>query len=394
MCGAKSWLGNGASCGGRRRSRREKKRYTGCIGGLVFLYNCSIFFCLAVGASLCFADTVTLKNGDKITGQVVKKDGDKLIFKGDLTGDITVNWAAVASLATDDPVTVVLPDGKTVLGQVATEQEKVAVKTGTTSQTAPLADVKAMRNAAEQAVYERLLAPGIGDLWAGYVDLGYSVTRGNARTNTLASAFNAARVTRSDKTILYFNQVSASATIDRTAAATARAIRGGWAYYRNVSKRAFLNLFNDYEYDRFQSLDLRFVLGGGGGYTVVNSERTRLDLLGGMAYNREKFGPDDSQPTTPRISELVRSSAEAYWGNDFTYKLSGATSIRQSYRMFNNLTNTGAYRINFDLGMASQLRKWLSWQVTASNRILSNPIPGRQRADLLLTTGVRVNFGK
>jgi len=360
----------------------------------VSLQKHSVFFCLSIFAGLCFADTVTLKNGDKITGKVIKKDGDKLTFKGDLVGDVTVSWAAVASLATDDPVTVELPDGKTVLGQVATEQEKVAVKAGTTSQTAPLADVKAMRNAAEQQAYERLLDPGIGDLWAGYVDLGYSLTRGNARTTTLASAFNAARVTRSDKTILYFNQVNASATINRTAAATARAIRGGWAYNRNVSKRAFLNLFNDYEYDRFQNLDLRFVLGGGAGYTAVNSERTRFDLLGGLAYNREKFGPQTSEPTIPPVLELVRNSAEAYWGNDFTYKLNSATSIRQSYRMFNNLTNTGAYRVNFDLGLATQLRKWLSWQVTASDRFLSNPIPGRQRNDVLLTTGVRVSFAK
>lgn len=360
----------------------------------MFLRNWSVLFCLAACGSLAFADTVTLKNGDKITGKVIKKDGDKLTFKGDLTGDITVSWAAVASLATDDPVTVVLPDGKTILGQVATEQEKVEVKSATASQTAPLADVKAMRNAAEQAAYERLLNPGIGDLWAGYVDLGYSVTRGNARTNTLTSAFNAARVTRTDKTILYFNQVYSSATINRIAASTARAIRGGWAYNRNVSKRAFLNLFNDYEYDRFQNLDLRFVLGGGAGYTVVNSERTRLDLLGGAAYNREKFGPQTAEPTVPPVLELVRNSAEAYWGNDFTYKLNAVTSIRQSYRMFNNLTNTGAYRINFDLGLATQLRKWLSWQVTASDRFLSNPVPGRQRNDMLLTTGVRVNFAK
>lgn len=360
----------------------------------MFLHRLSVFFCLGIVAGLCFADTVTLKNGDKITGKVVKKDGDKLTFKGDLVGEITMSWAAVATLATDEPITVELPGGKTVLGQVATEQEKVAVKAGTSSQTAPLADVKAIRNAAEQRAYERLLNPGIGDLWAGYVDLGYSITRGNARTNTLASAFNAARVTQNDKTILYFNQVNASATINRIAAATARAIRGGWAYNRNISRRTFLNLFNDYEYDRFQNLDLRFVLGGGAGYTAVNSERTRLDLLGGVAYNREKFGPQTSEPSVPPVLELVRNSAEAYWGNDFTYKLSGATNLRQSYRMFNNLTYTGAYRINFDLGLATQLRKWLSWQVTASDRFLSNPVPGRQKNDLLLTTGVRVSFAK
>ncbi|MCC6591297.1 MAG: DUF481 domain-containing protein [Bryobacterales bacterium] len=341
------------------------------------------------------ADVVTLKNGDRITGKVVKKDGDKLTFKGDLTGDITIGWAAVQSVSTEQPVTVVLPDGKTVLGQIATEQEKLEVKAGTATQSAPIADVKAVRNADEQRAFERLLNPGWGDLWAGYVDLGYSLTRGNARTNTLASAFNAVRATNSDKTVLYFNQVYARATINRVAAATAQAIRGGWAYNRNVSKHAFLNVFNDYEYDRFQNLDLRFVLGGGAGYTAIKNERSRLDLLGGAAYNREKFGPQDPPQTgVPAIAELVRNSAEAYWGDDFTFKLNGTTNFRQSYRMFNNLTNTGEYRINFDLGLATQLRKWLSLQVTASDRFLSNPLVGRQRNDILLTTGIRVNFAR
>ena len=350
---------------------------------------------LFVATAVLHADVVTLKNGDRITGKVVKKDGDKLTFKGDLTGDITITWAAVAALDTDEPVTVVLPDGKSILGQIATEQEKLEVKAGAATQAAPIADVKAVRNAAEQKAYERLLSPGIGDLWAGYVDLGYSLTRGNARTNTLASAFNAARVTNTDKTVLYFNQVFSRATIGAINAATAQAVRGGWAYNRNLTKRAFLNVFNDYEYDRFQDLDLRFVLGGGAGYTVIRNERTRWDVLGGVDYSREKFGPQDAPlPGMVLVPEFVRNSAEAFWGDDFTYKLTSTTSLNQSYRMFNNLSQSGVYRINFDFGLATQLRKWLSLQVTASDRFMSNPLAGRQRNDILLTTGLRVSFAR
>jgi len=44
---------------------------------------------------------------------------------------------------------------------------------------------------------------------------------------------------------------------------TAQAIRGGWSQSRNIHPRMFVNLFNDWEYDKFQNLDLRFVLGGG-----------------------------------------------------------------------------------------------------------------------------------
>jgi len=99
-----------------------------------------------------------------------------------------------------------------------------------------------------------------------------------------------------------------------------------------------VNLFNDYEYDAFQSLDLRFVLGGGLGYSVIKKETTQLDLVGGGAYNHEKFN-------TP----LTRNSGEVYWGNNLMHKFSKSTSLTQSFRMFNNLSNTGEYRINFDV---------------------------------------------
>ena len=40
-----------------------------------------------------------------------------------------------------------------------------------------------------------------------------------------------------------------------------QAVRGGVGYDHNPKPRLFVNFFNDYKYDRFQSLDLRFVGG-------------------------------------------------------------------------------------------------------------------------------------
>jgi hypothetical protein len=150
----------------------------------------------------------------------------------------------------------------------------------------------------------------------------------------------------------------------------------------------FVNVFNDYEYDRFQSLDLRFVAGGGLGFSAWKGERGRLDVVGGGAYNREKFSPPEPDPA------FTRNSAEAYWGEDASYKVNGTTSLTQSFRMFNNLSETGEYRMNFDLGANTRLLKWLTWNLGFSNRFLSNPVPGRLRNDILYTTGVGVTFAR
>lgn len=337
----------------------------------------------AVLPAMLFADQVTLKNGDTITGAILKKDGGKLTIKSEFLGEVTMPWAAVAAIKSNEAVVVALSNGKVLSGPVRSEGNDIRVTTPGGVTSSPLAEVAAIRGETEQKKYERLVSPGWLDLWAGYFDLGLALARGNARISTLTSSFNAVRATRSDKTLLYYNQIYSTALVGGTSAATAQAIRGGVSYDHNLRPRLFLNGLNYYDYDKFQNLDLRFAAGGGLGFHAIKGERTLLDVLGGADYTRESF-----------TNNLNRNSAEAYWGDDWSYKLSGKTSVNQSYRMFNNLTRTGEYRINFDLGSSTTLKKWLSWQLTASDRFLSNPVLGRQRNDLLVTTGLRLSFSR
>ena len=333
---------------------------------------------------LVWADQVTLKNGDRVSGKILKKDGASLAFKSSVFGEVTIPWEKVEQVTSDEEVTVVLPDGKSVLGKVDTQDNKLEVTTPTTRESVPFASVSAIRNTDEQKAFERLQHPSIFNLWTGYADLGVSLARGNADTTTINSAMNASRVTRTDKTIAYFNQIYATGKlVDGTTASTAQAILGGWAYDKNLSPRLFVNIFNNYEYDKFQDLDLRFVIGGGLGYSVIKNERTRLDLLGGANYNRETY-------STP----LTRNSAELNFGDNLTHKFSKATSLVQSLRIFPNMSELGQYRINFEFGTVTTLTKLLAWQLTFSDRYQSNPVEGRKNNDILFTTGIRVNFSR
>jgi len=48
----------------------------------------------------------------------------------------------------------------------------------------------------------------------------------------------------------------------------------------------------------------------------------------------------------------------------------------------------------FDLSTVTAVKRWLGWHVTASDRLVSNPVQGRQRNDLLLSTGFRLTFAR
>jgi small nuclear ribonucleoprotein (snRNP)-like protein len=336
--------------------------------------------CLSL--STAFADQVVLKNGDRLTGSIVKKDAKNLTIKTDQFGLVTTAWDQVQSITAEKPVNVVLQDGRTLRGTLATVGGNVEVTAENARVTVTPAEITVLRDADEQRAYERLLRPGWGDLWAGAGTIGLAGTAGNARTLTFSLGVNAARVTNTDKTSIYFNAIQASAVVAGRSADTAQAVRGGVAYDHNVSPRLFGNIFNDYEYDRFQNLDLRFVLGGGLGFHAVKTETSRLDLLAGFAFNHSRF-------STP----LTRNAGELFWGDEYRLKVTAATTLVQSFRMFHNLSD-GGYRMNFDIDASTKLSTWLTWNVSLSDRYLSNPAPGRKTNDLLYTTGIGITFAR
>ncbi|HLH02007.1 MAG TPA: DUF481 domain-containing protein [Bryobacteraceae bacterium] len=353
-----------------------------------------------ISLSLCgllAADQVTLKNGDVVSGTIEKKDGDNLVMKTEFMGEVTIPWNAVTAVKSDNPLYVKLPQGKEVTGTVSTENKEVTVTTPTAAAaaTAPIGQIATIRNAAEQAKYERLLAPGWLDLWAGYFDLGFAIARGNARTDTLTTSFNAARATNNDKTQLFFNQIYSTATVVgtngvSTNAPTANAARGGISYDHNINSRWFWDVMTTEEYDAFQNLDFRFVGGGGLGFHAIKTDRTTLDLLLGGNYTHETFSFTGPLGTAV---QTTRNLGEANAGDDFTHKLTGVTSITQSLRYY-VAPSTGEYRLAFNAGASTTIHKWLSWQISVTDNYLSAPVFGRKSNDILLTTGLRATFAR
>ncbi len=339
-----------------------------------------------LGPSTAWADQIALKDGDRVTGAIVKKDGETVTVDSKNFGLVTLKWADIATVKTDQPLNIVLPNDRTVKANIETQGNVIEIAAPNGQAVAPT-EIVALRNDKEQAAYERLINPGVLDLWTITGSLNIAGTKGNADISTLTTPINFVRASSTSRTTAYFNSIRSTATIEGVSVATAKAVRGGWGYSRNLTKKVFANGFNDYEYDQFQALDLRVVLGGGLGYQVWIGESGRLALVGGFAWNREKFGPADA-------AALTRNSAEAYWGNDFNYKLNTRTSVVQALRMFNNLSNGGEYRLNFDVGASTQLTKWLDWNISVSDRYLTNPVPGRTNNDLLYTTGLGFTFSR
>jgi len=357
----------------------------------------SLFLCLCATAAQ--ADQLTLKNGDRLTGSIVKSDAKTLLLKTDFAGDITLQWEAVTSIVSSQTLHLALKDGQTIVGTVTTNDGKFEVATKETGPVAAAKDaVIGVRDDAEQKAYDdqidRLRHPHLTDFWSGLLDTGLNLTRGNSEALTYSLAGKAARVTDRDKISVYTTAIYSNSTINGINSTTAHAIRGGVRGDLNVSERVFVFGFTDFEYDQFQDLDLRNVVGGGLGYHVIKTKATTFDVFAGGDYDQDFFGAIAATATTPARPAITRKSGEVVLGETLNAKLNNRTSFTEQFNLYPNVSDTGTYRFQFDATAATKLKNWLSWQVTYSDRYLSDPLVGFKKNDLILSTGVRLTFGK
>lgn len=353
---------------------------------LSFSLICALFL---VTCPSIFADQIILKNGDRLSGKIIKKDGDKIIIETEFAGTVSILWTAVEKIIADEPLNIKLTDGQIIKGIVATtEEEKLQVETQSVG-TVEIAkeNVEVVRNEAEQKKFiaeeELYRDPGLLQLWRGTFDVGFSLTAGNSDTKAFNAGVRANRETLNDKISVYANAIQASNSNSGTAVTTAQAVYGGVRYDYNLSEKLFVFGSGDFEYDKPQQLDLRSVIGGGFGYKFIRNDRTKLDIFGGATYNNENFS-----------NGVTRSSAEALIGDELEFRLTDRIILEQRLAVYPGLSEFGEFRSLFDASVITRLNDWLGWQVTLGNRYNSNPVPGAVSNDFLFTTGLRATFGR
>jgi putative salt-induced outer membrane protein YdiY len=333
------------------------------------------------------ADQIILKNGDKITGSIVKKDGDSIVIKTESAGIVTVLWSAVEKIIADNTLNLTLTDGQVIKGKVNTDDTKVNVQTETAGTVSVEKEkISVVRSQDEQTRFDleqdRLLNPSFGDLWGGTADVGYALTSGNSRTSTFTASVRAARETSRDKISVYANALQASNKTSGTSVSTANAVWYGARYDINLNKKTFAFGSADFEHDRPQKLRFRSSFGAGLGYRAIRNDRTKLDLFGGAAYTLSYFTNDTRQ-----------KGVELLFGDDLNVKLNSRMAFTQRAVIYPGITNKGLRSV-FDASLVTSVNDWLGWHVTVGDRYNSKPAVGAKKSDLFFSTGLRATFGR
>jgi hypothetical protein len=148
---------------------------------------------------ICFvrpalAEVITFKNGDKLTGVWLRVANDKLIFKSEVAGEISLALNSIQSFSTENAVVVVLRKGGTV------EAEKAVLGAGVW-QADTKSGVQTLDPRETAAIYPREIylprSPERASLpwrnWHGTGELGYSLLRGDRQSRSLSIGVNSTR---------------------------------------------------------------------------------------------------------------------------------------------------------------------------------------------------------
>ncbi len=253
---------------------------------LGFLVIFFVLTSLTATTTAAMADEIRLRNGDRLTGEVVKMEEGQLSFKTSYAGEVTVTWSEIAEIRTEASIYVLLSDDTSISGiATATDEGKLKIDTEKVARPATM-------DLGQVKFIGRKPRPPIRI--SGNVSAGLDVQRGNTDTDTYYAEATVVARTDEDRGTFY-------GRYDREKAEGIDTVNKWLTYLdynRFLSERLFAFGNATFESDEFKDLNLRSTLSAGVGYQVFDTPKRNLDVKGGLAYVDEDYdiGEDYSYP--------------------------------------------------------------------------------------------------
>jgi len=279
------------------------------------------------------ADVVIMNNGDRLTGQVVAlKDGSLHVETAYADQELSLPWSEVASIETDQPVTVKFGSAEIIKGRLLPAEEPGQFMISgemITGGKVNMGNVQAINPPAEGAVS-----------LDGSITLGGNRQSGNTDRNALSAAVDT--VIQSRKHRFTVGLVANYAEEDE--AVTERNMFGRFKYDFFFTRQLYGYLNNEFLYDRFKDLSLRTVIGPGVGYQVWDDDVKALAFEAGLAYyNEDRDQGEDQAWVTARLAAR------------FAYTFSTGIKFTENLTLYPSLENGGDYSLRNEAAVTSPI---------------------------------------
>lgn len=313
--------------------------------------------CLAVSiaSTPLLADTVWLKNGDKITGTIKLFDGGKLLIETSYGGAIPVDWKQVKTLESDQQLMVKQDQysGEIAKSLKASDDGKVTLTNGEAPKTVELASIQQMLKP----------KPVITDLvWKGNVDVAMDFQKAENDTDDYNIAF---------KTSARHGQWRHNAEGDYNRESQDDEVStDNWSAEYSIDRFLTEKFFWDgrisYKRDKIEDLSRQRVVGTGPGYQFWDDELGAFKL--GALLNRTDY-------------EFSNGGKENFYSVAATWDYNRFL-IGKKVEFFTNgelgrpLSNVADYALDAEMGLRYKVTDWASLNLKAEKNVISGSSDG------------------
>jgi putative salt-induced outer membrane protein YdiY len=307
-------------------------------------------------------DTLVMKNGDELVGEIKKLATGVLILETDYSDeDFKVEWAKVSEIKTKNIYVISLSDGRRVNGSLSSDP--------TDSSSVMIIQPGGIMSA---RLVEIVFLKEIESTFLGRLDASLGVGFDLAKANNSVQF-----TTRSNIGYIGgFWSSNASLDVVRNQQDSIRTnrIEGSLGAKLLMQDNWFLYVSAKFLQSDEQKLDLRSTTNAGAGNFIVNSNKIYISTAGGIAWTNENYM--DETPTQNSLELSLGLEVNLFDIEDFSLLTNGY--------LYPSLTQKGRIRLDFKIDLKYDLPLDFFIKLGYSHNFDNQPAEGASKYDYVL----------
>jgi hypothetical protein len=305
---------------------------------------------LSVTATSALADTVWLKNGDRLTGKIKFYDGGKLLLATDYGGAIALDWNKIATLESDQELLI---KENAIVGERAkslqpAEPGKVTLANGEAPKTIELASI-------QQILKPKPLVEDL--VWKGNIDAALDYKRAERDTDD----YDVSLKTQARHGLWRHHGAAEYNREFQDDVVTTDNWSAEYALDRFLTEKWFWQGRFEYKRDMVEELERQRTVGTGPGYQFWDNELGAFSVAG--LLNRTDY-------------EYVNGQSDNFYAASLKWDYNRYL-IGKSVELFSDgevgkpLANAADYTLDAAVGLRYKLTDWASLNMKAEKDLVS-----------------------
>jgi putative salt-induced outer membrane protein YdiY len=320
-------------------------------------------------------DTVIMKNGDHLTGEIKRLEQGILYIETDyFSGSVGVDWIQVEKVESKATFQVVLSDGTRLTGSISKVEAAGSgrdFKVYARDAEVPVSGADVVRIDSRKQTFWRQLK--------GSIELGYNFTSGNNQSSLSTSASAVYAAERWAVGTSYNTSFSGQA-----GGTTTNLFESQTFADRFLNRNSFVLGLGDFLHSSQQDLSLRTTLGGGYGRYLKRNNQNSLRWLIGIDYTKANYQAGLSQPTQNNVELLLGTEYQLFHFDRYT--------LQSQFLLFPGLSDFGRVRFTTNNTFSVRLSNNFYLNFSFWDNFDSNPPLSAKKNATGLSTGLGWTF--